>query len=50
MKILRKKYLKTMLNNLSLRAKRYLMQLKDRELKDREEKIKRGIVIFKSEQ
>ena len=39
MKILREKYLRSMLNNQSLRAKNHFVELKDRELKDKEEKI-----------
>ena len=31
-------------NNQSLRAKKYFMELRDTELKDREEKIKREII------
>ena len=41
MKILREKHLRSMLNNQSLRAKNHFVELKDRELrdKDKEEKI-----------
>ena len=38
-----------MLNNQSLRAKKYFMELKDRELKEREEKSKRRIMISKDD-
>ena len=38
-----------MLNNQSLRAKKYFTELKDRELKEREEKIKRRIMISKDD-
>ena len=41
MKILREKYLKNMLNNQFLGSEKYCMESKDRELKNREEKIKR---------
>ena len=41
-KILRKKYLKSMLNNQFLKVKDF-MELKDKGLKDREEKIKRQV-------
>ena len=46
MKILREKYLRSMLNNQSLRAKNHFVELKDRELKDKEEKIKREIIMI----
>ena len=49
MKHFTEKYLKSMLNNQSLRAKKYFMELKDRELKDREEKIKREIIKSKDD-
>ena len=41
-KILRKKYLKSMPNNQFLKVKDF-MELKDKGLKDREEKIKRKV-------
>ena len=41
-KILLKKYLKSMLNNQFLKVKDF-MELKDKGLKDREEKIKRKV-------
>ena len=40
MRMLREKYLKNMPNNQSLRAKKYFIELKHIELKDKEEKIK----------
>ena len=46
MKILREKYLRSMLNNQSLRAKNHFVELNDRELKDKEEKIKREIIMI----
>ena len=46
MKILREKYLKSMLNNQSLRAKNHFVELKDRELKDKEEKIQKEIIMI----
>ena len=49
MKILREKYLKNMLNNQSLTAKKYFMELKDIELKDRKEKIKTKIIMSKDD-
>ena len=46
MKKKKKKYLRSMLNNQSLRAKNHFVELKDRELKDKEEKIKREIIMI----
>ena len=43
---MREKYLRSMLNNQSLRAKNHFVELKDRELKDKEEKIKREIIMI----
>ena len=45
MRMLRERYLKNMLNNQSLSAKKYFMKFKNRELKEKEEKIKREIIM-----
>ena len=47
MKILREKYLKNMLNNQSVGAKKYFMELKDRELKDTEEQLRKRLSYSK---
>ena len=47
MKILREKYFKNMLNNQSLGAKKYFMELKDRELIDREEQLRKKLSYSK---
>ena len=46
-KTFREIYLTNMLNNQTLRAKRYFIEPKDRKLKDREEKIKGDIIMSK---
>ena len=46
-KILREKYLTNMLNKQSLIAKKYFIEMKDRELREREEKINRDIIMSK---
>ena len=48
-KILREKYLTNMINKQSLIAKKYFMEMKDRELREREEKIKREIIMPKDD-
>ena len=48
-KILREKYLTNMINKQSLIAKKYFMEMKDRELREREEKIKREIIMAKDD-
>ena len=47
MKILREKYFKNMLNNYSLRAKKYFLELKDRKSKDREQKLRERLSCIK---
>ena len=48
-KILREKYLTNMLNKQSLIAKKYFIEMKDRELREREEKINREIIMSKDD-
>ena len=48
-RILREKYLTNMINKQSLIAKKYFMEMKDRELREREEKIKREIIMPKDD-
>ena len=46
-KTFREIYLTNMLNNPTLRVKKYFIEPKNRKLKDREEKIKRDIIMSK---